>query len=46
MPKQLAERLVDGKYSREKELIRKGEMRIVNQKATNLQNFYEDIPDK
>ena len=45
-PKQLAERLVDGKYSREKELIRNGEMSIVHQKATNLQNFYEDIPDK
>ena len=45
-PKQLAERMVDGRYSREKELIRNGEMRIVNQKVTKLQNFYEDIPDK
>ena len=45
-PKQLAEKVVDGKYSREKELIRNGEMKIVHQKVTNLQNFYEDVPDK
>jgi len=45
-PKQLAEKVVGGKYSREKELIKSGEMKIVNQKPTKLQNFYEDIPDK